>query len=250
MGIGGPDVDMPGNDMTNHELISWFYDHFDFTMDETVAIMGAHNVAIAARHNQGFGNLDEYGNHKEEGWVYNAKEYILDNRYYEILVDKEWALELVHNEEYDDIPSRYQWYLEKDGKDERPIMTNSDMALVYDMEEYMYEDEYGNDGAIDCEYKSYDGYYDDSYDEKKDYHDYDSSDKDYHTRRLADGKPTCPHASHTIDKILEYKEDNTKFLYDFEHVLIKMINNGYRIHGEDYFYDEGYYGQAYEGGYE
>lgn len=241
MGIGGPHVDMAGSDMTNHELITWFYDHFGFTTEETVTIMGAHTIAIAARHNQGFGNLDEYGNHKEEGWVYNAKEYILDHRYYEILVDKGWALELVHNEEYDDIPSRYQWYLEKDGKDERPIMTNSDMAMVYDMEEYMYEDEYGNDGAIDCEY----GYYYDSYDEKE----YDSNDKDYHTRRLADGKPTCPHASHTIEMILEYKEDNTKFLYAFEHVLTKMINNGYHV-GENYLYGEGYYGQAYEGGYE
>ena len=49
--------------------------------------------------------------------------------------------------------------------------------------------------------------------------------------------------------ILEYKEDNTKFLYAFEHVLTKMINNGYHV-GENYLYGEGYYGQAYEGGYE
>jgi hypothetical protein len=68
-GIGGPDIAMPTNDLTTHELLAFFKDNFDMDMDETVTIMGVHAVAVAHRENVGFGNVG-----KEDGWVYDAKE--------------------------------------------------------------------------------------------------------------------------------------------------------------------------------
>ena len=47
MGVGGPDVEMPSNDLTTHESLDFFNEKFDFDADETVAIMGAHAVAVA-----------------------------------------------------------------------------------------------------------------------------------------------------------------------------------------------------------
>eukprot|EP00571_Detonula_confervacea_P013404 CAMPEP_0172302870 /NCGR_PEP_ID=MMETSP1058-20130122/4522_1 /TAXON_ID=83371 /ORGANISM="Detonula confervacea, Strain CCMP 353" /LENGTH=306 /DNA_ID=CAMNT_0013013519 /DNA_START=488 /DNA_END=1407 /DNA_ORIENTATION=- len=123
MGLGGPDIEMPSNDLTTHELLDFFSDKFDFNSEEAVTIMGAHAVAVATRENVGFGNLG-----KEEGWVFEAEEYVLDNRYYDILLGKgdniessgpKWELELVHNN--GTIPDRYQWFHEKEGTDERPM---------------------------------------------------------------------------------------------------------------------------------
>ena len=210
-GIGGPDVEMPSNDFTTHELLDFFKKYFDFDADETVTIMGVHAVAVMHRDNVGFGNKG-----KEDGWVYDAESYTLDNRYYGMLVGDEedpvysapmWHMELVHND--DGIPSRYQWYTEKDGEDERPIMTNADMALVRDLKDHMTVDEDGNEGAVDCAFK-------------------DEGKPEGYTRRTRSlNSAVCPVASKTIEKMVEYKLDNEHFLYDFEKVLEKMVKNGY-----------------------
>jgi len=217
MGIGGPKVEMPSNDLTTHELLTFFSDEFNFSTDETVAIMGAHSVAVASRTNVGFGNLG-----KEEGWVCHAEEYILDNRYYAMLVgDKgdevnsspNWELEFVDNtegiefvdEETNEtealgpgIPRRYQWFNQDQCDDnERPIMTNADMALVRDLSGHISTDNSGTDGKVSCAFKQ------------------------------EAGKKACPVAHETMQKVLEYKMDKTLFLFEFEQVLGKMINNGY-----------------------
>jgi len=217
MGIGGPDIEMPSNDLTTHELLTFFGDEFNFSTDETVAIMGAHSVAVASRTNVGFGNLG-----KEEGWVCHAEEYILDNRYYAVLVGDEgddvssapnWELEFVDNSEgieYIDeedgstqyleagIPHRYQWFnTDQCDGNERPIMTNTDMALVRDLTGHISTDNGGTDGKVSCAFKQ------------------------------ESGKKACPVAHETMQKVLEYKMDKTLFLFEFEQVLGKMINNGY-----------------------
>ena len=38
---------------------------------------------------------------------------------------------------------------------------------------------------------------------------------------------TCPIASNTIEKMVEYKMNNEMFLYDFEKVLEKMLKTGF-----------------------
>ena len=206
-GVGGPDVTMPTNDLTTHELLDFFAKNFEFDLAETVTVMGVHAVAVAHRENVGFGNIG-----KEEGWVYKADDYELNNRYYDMLVgdDVSWQIELVHNE--GDIPSRYQWFQEKEGETERPIMTNTDMALARDLSGYMNVDEDGNTGAVCCVYKS-------------------EQEKTNNHRSLQSKPAVCPVAHDTVEMMLNYREDNELFLIDFEHVLEKMLKSGY--HGEE-----------------
>ena len=85
MGAGGPTAKMPGPDMTTHELLDFFATNFGFTAYETVTIMGVHSVATATPLNSGFGN----NNDKEEGWVCDAADYVLNNRYYSMLAGKD-----------------------------------------------------------------------------------------------------------------------------------------------------------------
>ena len=58
----GPDVktDFPDSDLTTHQLVSFMTDHFGFTADETVAIMGAHSIGRALPENSGYQG--------QEGW--------------------------------------------------------------------------------------------------------------------------------------------------------------------------------------
>lgn len=197
-GIGGPDVQMPSNDLSTHELLDFFSERFEFNSNEAVAIMGAHSVAVATRENVGFGNLGV-----EEGWVCNAEEYLLDNRFYGMLdgdVEQSWNLELVDNSALGGgIPNRYQWANDARCETERPIMTNADMALVRDFKDHISTDANGVTGNVSCTF----GY--------------------------AAGKTACPLASETFDKVNDYKMDNMLFLEDFEQVLGKMVNNGYKM---------------------
>mmetsp|Transcript_1395 Transcript_1395/g.3529 ORF Transcript_1395/g.3529 Transcript_1395/m.3529 type:complete len:540 (-) Transcript_1395:91-1710(-) len=211
-GVGGPDVPMCKNDLTTHELLDFFKKYFDFDTEETVVIMGVHAVGVAHRNNIGFGNKD-----KEDGWVFDAESYVLNNRYYGMLVGPtkvDWELELVEND--NGIPDRYQWYNEQDGKEERPIMTNADMALVMDLEDHMYVDKDGNEGAADCAFQ----------DDTKSHSDGDG----YRLRRKLQSygaKAACPVADDTIELMLEYQMDNERWLVEFERVLEKMVKNGY-----------------------
>ena len=120
-----------------------------------------------------------------------------------------WQLELVHNEE-PEVPDRYQWFHAQEGKDERPIMTNADMALVRDLTGHIHVDSEGNEGAVDCVFK-----------------DENRGDSLRKRKKKRNRSVVCPVASETIQKALEYKMDNELFLYDFEKVLEKMVNNGY-----------------------
>lgn len=206
-GVGGPDIAMPKNDLTTHELLAFFRDNFDMDTDETVTIMGAHAVAVAHRENRGFGSVG-----KEDGWVYDAKVYILNNRYYDMLIGDNitWEMELVQNE--NGVPSRYQWYHEKGVENDRPIMTNTDMALARDLSGYMNTDKDGNEGAVSCVFKTEET----------------ASDESTARRRSVQSNPVvCPVAHDTVAKMQEYKMDNELFLIDFEHALEKMLKSGF-----------------------
>ena len=213
-GFGGPDVELPSNHVTTHELLDFFKEHFDFDTEETVIIMGVHAVATGHRDISGFGVEGE-----EVGWVFNAKDYVMDNRYYKMLIGDEdpvysaplWVGEIVHNE--GDIPSRYQWFHEEDGKDERPFMTSADIALVRNLSGYMH-DENGVEGIVDCVFKEGEG-------------SEEAQSSAYTRRRSQQRKPVCPVASETLELMIEYKLDNEGWLIDFERVLEKMLRNGY-----------------------
>ena len=214
-GIGGPDFMLPSNHVTTHELLNFFKEKFNFDTEETVIIMGVHAVATLHREISGFGVKDE-----EFGWVFNAKDYVLDNRYYKMLVgDKDpvtsaplWQGELVHNE--GGIPSRYQWFHKRNGEDERPIMTSADIALVRDLSGYMH-DENGVEGIVECVFKAESGAM--------------RTSSSYTKQQSVQKKPVCPIASDTLEFMIEYKNDNELWLIDFERVLEKMLTNGYEI---------------------
>ena len=152
---------------------------------------------MAHREHVGYGHIG-----KETGWTYNAKDYILDNRYFKMLVGddyQEWELELAENG--GGIANRYQWVLKGD-VDEFAIMTNSDVALVRDLEGHMEEDSEGNSGKVTCGYAP--------------------------TSKAPQGYSTCPMASATMEFVEDYSKNNDKFLISFERVLAKMLtNNGY-----------------------
>jgi hypothetical protein len=121
-----------------------------------------------------------------------------------------WQGELVHNE--GGIPSRYQWFHEKYGEDERPIMTSADIALVRDLSDYMH-DENGVEGIVECVFKEQSVSVQQS--------------KSYTRRKSLQNKPVCPVASETLEFMIEYKLDNELWLIDLERVLEKMLTNGY-----------------------
>lgn len=213
-GMGGPDFTLPSSHVTTHELLDFFRERFDFDTEETVIIMGVHAVATFHREISGFGVKDE-----EFGWVFNAEDYVLDNRYYKMLVGDDdpvtsaplWQGEIVHNE--NGIPSRYQWFHEKNGEDERPVMTSADIALVRDLSNFMH-DKNGVEGIVECAFKKEAGS--------------GRTSNSYTRQPSVQNKPVCPVASETMEFMIEYKNDNQSWLIDFEIVLEKMLTNGYR----------------------
>ena len=219
-GVGGPDNMLPSNHVTTHELLDFFSEKFNFDTEETVIIMGVHAVATVHRDISGFGVEGE-----EFGWVFDAEDYVLDNRYYKMLVGDDdpvtsaplWQGELVHNE--GDIPPRYQWFHKKEGEEERPIMTSADIGLVRDLAEYMH-DENGVEGIVECVFK-----------EESSGSSVRTSNSYTRQRSVQQAKPVCPVASETLEFMIEYKLDNEAWLIDFERVLEKMLTNGYKISG-------------------
>ena len=94
-------------------------------------------------------------------------------------------------------------------------MTNADMALVRDFSDYISTDENGTTGKVNCTFK--------------DENNYEPTRRGLRFEVPAEmaGEVACPVASETIDIVMEYKLNNTLFLYDFQSVLGKMVNNGY-----------------------
>ena len=79
----GPDPELCSPNLGTDEIVDFFHEHFDFTAQETAAIMGAHTVGILRRNILGF--------HGPNGWVPDNTRF--DNQYYEELVGTGQSLE-------------------------------------------------------------------------------------------------------------------------------------------------------------
>lgn len=69
---GGPEVELPLADIDTQDVLDFFADAFDFSDQETCAILGAHTIGQVNQENSGF-----VGN---RGWSNNKER--LDNNYY------------------------------------------------------------------------------------------------------------------------------------------------------------------------
>jgi len=221
----GPHRPFPSPDLTTHDVLQFFEDEFGFTMEETVAIMGAHTLGKLRRENSGFEG--------RSGWV--RREDILDNEYYEGLVGGDsvndsmeelldapnWHQRRIDNSDIIDIPDRFQWNRgggrggrrlgrgggsgrsgsgrsgggRGGGGGDNDIMLNADISLVRDMEGYM-----DDDGEVSCEF------------EENGNDPVDSV--------------VCP-AAHTLPQMALYRHNNLVWLQDFQAVLGKMLISGY-----------------------
>ena len=205
MGIGGEDHAMCSNDMSNREVVEFFATNFGMDARETVCIMGVHSASTANRQNSGFGNPD-----REDGWVVNAEEYILSNKYFTTMKSNVWELQKTMN--VYPIPNRYQWYFGT--IDEGPIMTNSDISILWDMEGFIKADPEGDEGLVMCALHP---------------------DAEFEIEMEGvDGEdiPLCPFAESTKEFVEMYAEDNDLFIKDFGPAMNKILNWGY--HTYDY----------------
>jgi hypothetical protein len=163
-----------------------------------VAIMGIHSAATASRVNSGHGNPG-----RKDGWVENAEEYKLSNRYYQSVKDPGWELQLAENEK--PVPNKFQWYIAP--IHQGPIMLNADLALYYDFEDYMQKDGNGTDGLVTCltdegnqlEFPEFEG------------------------KKI----PLCPFAEETKAWVDHFAEDNEDFLDNFGVALEMILSWGY-----------------------
>ena len=202
MGIGGEDHAMCGNDLTNHEMLQFFKDNFGMhDPREVVVIMGVHSASTANRDNSGFGNIG-----LEDGWVENAEEYILSNKYFKTMKNFVWELQKVENTY--PVPNRHQWYF--DPIDNGPIMTNSDMSLLYNFEGYIQADKHGDEGLVMC---------------------LTHPDAEFEIEGV-DGEdiPLCPLAESTKEFVDMYADDNDLFIKDFGPAMNKILNWGYHTY--------------------
>jgi hypothetical protein len=107
-------VELPTPDISSDNLLHLFSEEFDFTVQETVAIMGAHTIGTLTRGNLGFPGPN--------GWV--RDNLLLDHDYYRELMggssrsdDLETLIETappwfrfdIDNSAFEDIPDRHAW---------------------------------------------------------------------------------------------------------------------------------------------
>ena len=198
-GFGGPEVSMPGSDLTTHEMTEFFYKRFGFDSYETVVLMGVHSAGVLHRENLGFGNVG-----KEDGWIEHADLYKLSNLYYTSMLSHVWEMEKVENEGA--VPPRYQWYFGQEG--DGPIMLTADMSLIWNFEGYIVTDSEGVDGKVMCLVHP---------------------EAEFEVREEGDPEhiKLCPMAKETREYVEELEEDNDQFLLAFVVVLNKMVANGY-----------------------
>jgi len=198
-GYGGENHEMCSANLSNHEVLEFFATNFGMTdPQQVVVIMGIHSASVARRENSGFGNLN-----REDGWVENASEYILSNKYFQTMISAAWELEKVENEL--PVPDRYQWYYNPEGAG--PIMTHSDLSLVYDFNGFMQTDKDGAEGLVMC---------------------ITHPDAEFEIEGFEDIEiPSCPMAETTKEFVDLYAEDNELFIADFGPAMNRILNWGY-----------------------
>ena len=124
----GPDPELCSPNLGTDEIVDFFREHFDFSAQETAAIMGAHTVGVLRRNILGFDGRN--------GWVPDNTRF--DNQYYEELVGAgrdlerqiegapQWRQAVVNNTDLGTIPDRFQWEGFPGG--EKVVMLNSDVV--------------------------------------------------------------------------------------------------------------------------
>ena len=122
---GGPQRHFPSSHFVTAELLDYFSETFPgFTTRDTVALLGAHTLGVAAKENSGYDGPD--------GWVINSSH--LTNEFYRVLiyngvVDDIWRAEMQDNSGTI-FPDQVIWRQGDSGR----FMINADMALVVDFE--------------------------------------------------------------------------------------------------------------------
>lgn len=141
----GPFVPLPEPDITSEDLFHFFAETFSFTVQETVALMGAHTLGSLHREILGFPGPN--------GWV--RDNLLLDNDYYRELVggrsrdsDLEDMIEFapdwfrfdIDNSDLPGIPDRRAWHAFPPAFDgsgiEEIIMLTADVSFVLREKEY------------------------------------------------------------------------------------------------------------------
>lgn len=196
---GGPDPELCSPNLGTDEIVDFFQEHFDFTPQETAAIMGAHTVGVLRRPILGFSG--------QNGWVPNNTRF--DNEYYEELVGggstlerqiegaPQWRQALVNNTDLPDLPDRFQWEGFPGGR--RVVMLNTDVAMVRQLDD---SNRNPTTGQVSCKF----------------------------VNREPGNRPRCPGARRDVfDNMVTYRGDNQRFIDDFRDALIKMTDTGYRV---------------------
>lgn len=223
---GGTDHELPAPDLDTQDLLDFFADNFDFSDQETCAIMGAHTMGTLARENSGFDG---------DGWV--TSNILLNNMYYQGIVGDGttsdewfdgpgWHIVEIDNSDLSSIPNRFQWNsgaAEDDDSDAKTkvlkdedktgdgrgllraffgvnddcncdddddfvrLMLNADIALVR-----TFGDNLSEDGDVSCDFR---------------------------------GRDACP-AADTLEQMAAYRMDNDLWLTDFKAAWEKMLIQG------------------------
>jgi hypothetical protein len=189
----GEVAEFPSEHLTTTALINYFADEFAFSPDETVAIMGAHTLGTLSNARSGFSGA----------WVHGER--VFDNEFYQFLVDDNNAASTSYVQDNTlNANLEYTWVHQSPnggggGGGGRPeIMSNSDLALVYDFGTTTIDE----DGKVSC------------------------------TLSNTDGTTTAPlctsgAAATMLDKVVEYSQDNLQWTIDFRAAFTKMLLKGH-----------------------
>jgi len=186
IGNGGPIDEMPSPHFTTEQVLDYFDRMFDFNADETVAIMGAHNLGRLNNDNSGF----------DGPWV--RSRFSLTNEFYRLLIDRDdrtLATPNYRSRNNGNDNDQFLWLRRSRDRRRRRIMLNADMSLVSDFSGHIDV----NTGEVaTCVIRS-----------------------DVRNG----GLPECPRASATFDKVSQFSRDNRSFLREFRNALTKMMLN-------------------------
>jgi Peroxidase len=137
----GPHVELPMADITTDNLFHFFNEVFGFTVQETVALMGAHTLGSLTREHSGFPGPN--------GWV--RDNLLLDHDYYRELVggssrdaDLETMIETapdwfrfdIDNSDLEGMPDRRAWHafppaLDGSGDTVQIVMLTADVSIIH-----------------------------------------------------------------------------------------------------------------------
>lgn len=210
---GGPPRMLPSAHFTTKQVVHFFKTTFNFSADETVALMGAHSLyvvphivpipcaavcklaltSLSSRQILGFGCItsgfaDSANSGFSGGVGWDNIPDRLENEYYkELLSFDQLNLHFDDNTAFPPFPNQFYWVDGQSGI----FMLHADMALAFDMQGYLNP----TNGAVNC------------------------------TLVPVAGQKQCP-PSPLRGRAKLYAHQNARWVKDFEAVLVKMVNTG------------------------